>query len=83
MVITYTHSIGIHIAKWQKAYSQPAGEEFIVLAIVGSLARVESGSDDPDNLGHLGSLGVTFLVGQVDLIYKLNYLDVTQISHVL
>ena len=36
-------------------------------------------SDDPDNLGHLGP----FLVGQVGLIHKLNYLDVTRISHVL
>ena len=44
--------------------------------------RVESGSDDPDYLGHLGH----FLVGQVDLIRKLIYLDVTRIfnrSHVL
>ena len=41
--------------------------------------RVESGSDDPDNLGHLGH----FLVGQVGLICKLNYLDVTRITHVL
>ena len=31
--------------------------------------RVESGSDDPDYLGH-------FLVGQVGLIRKLNDLDV-------
>ena len=31
--------------------------------------RNESGSDDPDNLGH-------FLEGQVGLIRKLNYLDV-------
>ena len=37
--------------------------------------RVESGSDDPDNLGHLGH----FLEGQVGLICKLNYLDVTWI----
>ena len=36
--------------------------------------RVESGSDDPNNLGHLGQ-------GQVGLIRKLNYLDVTRISH--
>ena len=43
------------------------------------LYRVESGSDDPDNLGHLGH----FLEGQVGLIHKLNYLDVTRISHVL
>ena len=35
--------------------------------------RVESGPDDPDNLGH-------FLEGQVGLIHKLNYLDVTRIS---
>ena len=41
--------------------------------------RVESGSDDPNNLGHLGH----FLVDQVGLIHKLNYLDVTRISHVL
>ena len=34
--------------------------------------RVESGSDDPDNVGHL----VTFLMGQVGIIYILNYLDV-------
>ena len=43
------------------------------------LIRVESGSDDLDYLGH-------FLVGQVGLIHKLIYLDVTQIfnrSHVL
>ena len=39
-------------------------------------SRVESGLDDPDNLGH-------FLEGQVGLIRKLNYLDVTWISHVL
>ena len=39
---------------------------------------VESGLDDSDNLGHLGH----FLEGQVGLIWKLNYLDVTQISHV-
>ena len=44
--------------------------------------RVESGSDDPDYLGHLGH----FFAGQVGLIHKLNYLDVTQIfnsSHIL
>ena len=41
--------------------------------------RVESGLDDPDNLDHLGH----FLEGQVGLIRKLNYLDVTRISHVL
>ena len=39
--------------------------------------KVESGSDNPDNLGHLGH----FLEGQVGLICKLNYLDVTRISH--
>ena len=38
--------------------------------------REESGFGDPDNLGN-------FLVGQVDLICKPNYLDVTRISHVL
>ena len=38
--------------------------------------RVESGSDDLDNLGQLGY----FLVGQVGLIHKLNYLDITRIS---
>ena len=32
--------------------------------------------DDLNNLGHLNH----FLEGQVGLIYKLNYLDVTQIS---
>ena len=37
--------------------------------------RVESGLDDPDNVGHLGN----FFMGQVGLIRKLNYLDVTQI----
>ena len=42
-------------------------------------SRVESGSDDPDYLGHLGH----FLVGQVGLIYKQNYLYVTRVSHVL
>ena len=46
----------------------------------GIVNRVESGSDDPDNLGHLDH----FLEGQVGLICKLiNYLDVTRISHVL
>ena len=47
-----------------------------------SLIQVESKLDDPDYLGHLGH----FLVGQVGLIHKLNYLDVTWIfnrSHVL
>ena len=41
--------------------------------------KVESESDDLDNcnLGHLGH----FLEGQVGLIRKLNYLDVTRISH--
>ena len=41
--------------------------------------KVEGGSDDPDYLGH-------FLVGQVGVIHKLNYLDVIRIfnrSHVL
>ena len=45
-------------------------------------SRVESGLDEPDYLGHLGH----FLLGQVGLICKLNYLDVTQIynrSHVI
>ena len=46
-----------------------------MLAIVIISIRVESGSDDPDYLGHLAH----FLVGQVALIHKLNYLDVTQI----
>ena len=40
--------------------------------------RVESGSDDPDNLSHLGH----FLEGQVGVICKKHYLDVTRISHV-
>ena len=35
--------------------------------------RVESGSDDPDYLGCLGH----FFAGQVGLIHKLNYLNVT------
>ena len=47
--------------------------------LVSVQIRVESGSDDPDNLGHLGY----FLVGQVGLIHTLNYLDVTRKSHVL
>ena len=34
--------------------------------------RVESGLDDLDYLGY-------FLAGQVGLVYKLNYLDVTRI----
>ena len=45
-------------------------------------SRVESGLNDPDYLGHLGY----FLEGQVGIIHKLNYLDVTQIcnrSHAL
>ena len=37
--------------------------------------RIESGSDDPDYLGHLSH----FLVGQAGLTYKLNYLYVIQI----
>ena len=47
--------------------------------VVFIYSRVESGLDDPDNLGHLGH----FLVGQVGLICKLDYLDVTGISRVL
>ena len=46
------------------------------------VTRVESGLDDPDYLGHLSH----FLVGQVGIIRKLNYLGVTQIfnrSHIL
>ena len=39
------------------------------------ISRVDSGLDDPDNVGHLGH----FLMGQVGLIRKLNYLDVTRI----
>ena len=39
--------------------------------------RVESGLDDPDNLGHLGH----FLEGQVGPIHKLNYLDATRIYY--
>ena len=46
--------------------------------ILSMVNRVESGSDDLDNLGHLGHL----FVGQVGLFHKPNYLDVTQISHV-
>ena len=42
-------------------------------------SRVESGSDDLNNLDDLGH----FLVGQVSLILKLTYLDATWISHVL
>ena len=42
--------------------------------LVNLLARVDGGSDDLDNLGHLGH----FLVGQVGLICKLSYLDVTR-----
>ena len=41
--------------------------------------KVESGLDDPDYLGH-------FLVGQVGVIHKINYLDVIRIfnrSHVV
>ena len=34
---------------------------------------VKSGSDNLDNMGHLGHI----LVGQVGLIRKLNYLDIT------
>ena len=64
-----------HIIEWQiNACIQ------IVFTLHG--CRVESGSDDLGYLGHLGH----FLVGQVGLIHKLNYLDVTQIfnrSHVL
>ena len=41
--------------------------------------KVESSWMTPDNLGQLGH----FLVGQVGLIHKLNYLNVTRISHVL
>ena len=41
--------------------------------------RVESGSDDPDNLGHLGH----FFGGSSGSHPQTNYLDVTQISHFL
>ena len=51
----------------------------MVMAYICSYtAFYTSGSDDPDNLGHLGH----FLEGQVGLICKINYLDVTRISHV-
>ena len=53
---------------------------WIVHTWVFSLScRVESRLDDSDNLGNLGH----FLVGQVHLSFKLNYLNVTRISHVL
>ena len=41
-------------------------------------ARVDSGSDDPDYLGHLGH----FFGESGGLIHKLNYLDVTQIFNI-
>ena len=44
-----------------------------LIALIYIQSRVESGSDDPENLGH-------FLVGQMVLIRKLNHLDVTWIS---
>ena len=58
--------------------------DFIVLShnFKFVLVSVESGSDDPDYLGH----SAHFLVGQVGLMCELIYLDVTQIlnrSHVL
>ena len=49
------------------------------LYITSYKIRVESGSDDPDNVGHLGH----FLMGQVGLIHKLNYLDVIRIFSTL
>ena len=64
---TFIQSLSLYIAMWH----------LTIIIIISD--RVESGLDDPDNLGHLGC----FLVGQVGLIHKLNYLDVTQISHVL
>ena len=39
------------------------------------LHKVESGLDDPGNLGNLGH----FLMSQAGLIHKLNYLHVTKI----
>ena len=50
----------------------------ISICILYTCIRVESGSDDPDNLGHLNR----FFGGSVGLIRKLNYLDVTRISQV-
>ena len=44
----------------------------------GLQIRIESELDDLNNLDFLGHI----LMGQVDLIRKLNYLDVTQLSHV-
>ena len=42
-------------------------------------STVESGLDDLDNLGHIGH----FFGGSSGLTCKLNYLDVTRMSHVL
>ena len=50
-------------------------KEILLQYKVHICTRIESGSDDPDNIGHL----FHFLVGQVGLIHKVNYLDVTWI----
>ena len=55
----------MHIIGWKRLYF----EAFYQLSVV------ISGSDDPDNLGHLGH----FLAGQVGIIHKSNYPDVTRI----
>ena len=41
------------------------------------LGRIESKLDDSNHVGHLGH----FLMGQVDLICKLNCLDYSVIDH--
>ena len=49
----------------------------ITCMLVYTHIRVESGLDYPDSLDQLSS----FLVGQVGLIHKVNYLDVTHIFY--
>ena len=46
------------------------------VVVLTTLTRVESVLDNSDNLGRLNQ-------GQMGLIHKLNYLNVTRISHVL
>ena len=51
----------------------PSAVKLMMERVLYQWVRVESGLDDPDNLG----FEFTFLEGQVGLIHKLNYLDVT------
>ena len=66
----------ITVCMSEKTSSYMAKQQVVSKCLQVRTSRVESGSDDLDNLCH-------FLEGQVGLICKLNYLDVTRSWHLL